>query len=127
MSISKRKCVEIEKTKLLYRRIYLVAPVQPYEEDNRMLKLPESLYSTSDDEIGLSTSNSPLAEQNETHETTDEEVNDAEDNWLCVIENWIDMLNDENCLDNGEAISNEELEFELTRYITHPAEDLSAK
>ncbi|CAG8548272.1 4703_t:CDS:1 [Scutellospora calospora] len=125
--LSKRKCEEIEKAEIQYKRICHVAPVQPYEED-RMQEVSEPLPSTSNNEIYPSTINNLAAEESEDPETiNDDIVDDPEDYWSRVIENWIDMLDAENHVDNEEIMDNETLEFEFGGRIIHPAEDLSAK
>jgi len=125
--LSKRKCEEIEKAEIQYKRICRVAPVQPYEED-RMQEVSEPLPSTSNNEIHPSTINNLAAEQSEDPETiNDDIVDDPEDYWSRVIENWIDMVDAENHVDNEEIMDNETLEFEFGGRIIHPAEDPSAK
>ncbi|CAG8719936.1 16619_t:CDS:2, partial [Racocetra fulgida] len=87
--LSKRKCEEIEKAEIQYKRI--------------------------------------CPEQSEDPETiNDDIVDDPEDYWSCVIENWIDMVDAENHVDNEEIMDNEMLEFEFGGRIIHPAEDPSA-
>ncbi|CAG8734494.1 16333_t:CDS:1, partial [Racocetra fulgida] len=115
--LNKRKYEEIEKAKGHYKRICLVAPVQPYEED-RTQELSES---SSSNEIQLSTLNSLVTEQNEVSETINNDIiDDFEEYWFRMIENWIGILDTEN---NEEAMNYEIPEFEFGEHIIHPAED----
>ncbi|CAG8616534.1 6342_t:CDS:2, partial [Ambispora leptoticha] len=47
--------------------------------------------------------------------------------WDHIIQNWINMLDDENHLTNGERIQEEPLYFELVGLSIHPADDPLAK
>ncbi|CAG8481274.1 6822_t:CDS:2 [Scutellospora calospora] len=97
--LSKKKYAEIEKAELQYKRTYTVTFVQPYDDDNRMQKLLDSLSSTSNNEMHLST------EPKETIETDEDIVNDTEDYYNEVSE----------------------FKSEIVEQVTHLAEDPLAK
>jgi hypothetical protein len=128
--LSKQKHKEIDMVKRQYKRLHLAIPIQPYESDEDVVhESAESSPSVSDNEINLSTPNN-LSESSETPERTEENIDDnAEEYWSQIIESWIDIVNIEDQLENGETIDNEILgfEFKFGSRITHPADDLSAK
>ncbi|CAG8502876.1 8778_t:CDS:2, partial [Scutellospora calospora] len=71
--VIQKKYVEIEKAELQYKQTYTVNPIQPYDDNNGMQELPESLSSTSDNEI------CPLTKPKEILENDENIVNDMED------------------------------------------------
>ncbi|CAG8783008.1 7031_t:CDS:1, partial [Racocetra fulgida] len=118
--LTKRKCKEIETAEQQYKLSNIAAPIQPYDNDDQ--ESTEPLPFVSDNETNPSTPDNPSARPSEISVEDDEE-----EHWSHVIENWIDMLNVENCLDNVETIDNEIPEFEFDEHITHPADNQKAK
>ncbi|CAG8753205.1 15197_t:CDS:2, partial [Racocetra persica] len=52
---------------------------------------------------------------------------DEKENWSNIIENWVEMLNSKNRLENGEIVDDELPEFKFGGCTTHPADDSLAK
>ncbi|KAF0429332.1 hypothetical protein F8M41_005715 [Gigaspora margarita] len=69
-------------------------------------------------------SGSPLTEQNKISKTiNDDIVDDPEEYWSHIIENWIDILDTENYLVNEEAMNNKIPEFEFGEHIIYSVKD----
>ncbi|CAG8666656.1 930_t:CDS:1, partial [Scutellospora calospora] len=84
----KQKYKEIEIAERQYKLTNIVAPIQSYNDnENRTQETTESSPVVSDNEINLSTPNSPSAELSEFLEISDDDiVEDETEYWSHVIE-----------------------------------------
>ena len=150
--LSKWKHYDIEQSKWQFKWIYITVPIQPNDNNDISQELEEP-SSISDNEISSPTSNnSPIEPDNpqiepdnlptepsemteliEAAEITgegmidDSETSDDEEHWSNVVEDWIETLDLENRLENGEIVSDEPPEFEFCGRMIHPADDPLAK
>ena len=116
--LKKWKYEEIEKAELQYKQIHIAAPIQSYsdeEQDDSQINLSDN---EGDEDINF---------EDDTNDNANTDEILSSDHWLRIVENWIEMLDTENHLNNGDNVSEEPIEFELGGRIIHPADDPIAK
>ncbi|CAG8801313.1 10611_t:CDS:2, partial [Cetraspora pellucida] len=115
-----KKHSEVKKDKQQYKQIHAITFIQQ--------ELTESFsFKSNNIENKLLDSNNSLTQLSKTLEMNDNVVDNIEENWLCIVENLIGLLNSKNQLNNSEIVDSEPLEFELHKHITYPVDNLSAK
>ncbi len=122
--LKKRKREEIEKAEQQHKRIHIATPIQPYNDEKERDDFSQvNISDNEEDEVIILDNN--LEDDLNIFDNADEIL--SVDHWLRIVENWIEMLDTENHLDNGNNVSEEPIEFELGGYAVHPADDSMAK
>jgi hypothetical protein len=130
--LRKRKRAEIEKSETLYKKNHII-PIQPYDEisDNENSGNEEDIVGISDDEDGNNENlTTPAKERSELNTLDDDEPDTiySTDQWMNVIQNWINMAGKEsNSNISDKESSTDPLTFIAVDRTIHPADDPLAK
>ncbi|GES95927.1 ribonuclease H-like domain-containing protein [Rhizophagus clarus] len=131
--LHKRKREDTEKYERQYKRIHIAEPIQEYEdeESEENEEFAFNAFDTSDTEES--------EEFEDTFTTSDKSRDDIFENtnngtnilnseqWIKMIEHWIELVDTENHLDNDDVINEETYNFEVDGQDTHPADNPLAK
>jgi len=119
-----KKQVDIKNTENKYRRSNIAIPIQPYnltseeenvrEDENTEQEIINNIVFSDDEKVNESN----LLDNNES-----DAINSTEQ-WANIMQNWMDMVNNENHLENENV---DPLEFVAVDRTIHPADDPLSK
>jgi hypothetical protein len=122
--LQKRKYEDAENFEKQYKRIHIAEPIQIDEDEgeNNEFTFNDSFNISDTEEEGSEDGN--FSDINMTNDVGT--VNSEQ--WIRMVENWIEMVNlDEDRLNNEDITGNETYDFEVGGHNVHPADNSLAK
>jgi hypothetical protein len=128
--LRKNKQIAIEKSEKIYKRNHIATPIQPHEtSDSENSENSEYSEIEDDDIIQVSdeddTHTQPIERASNFENKNESDTISSTEQWVRVIQNWIDMVGEENIDDSDSDASPSE--FIAVDRTIHPADDPLAK